>query len=244
MFSVNKAIILAAGFGSRMIPVTLDTPKPLVKVNGTRIIDTLLDALLAAGINDITVVRGYKKEQFDILHEKYPKIKFRDNDFYASTNSISSLYSALDELDVEDGCYICEADLIVKNPQVIAKLHSSSDFLAMPVERTDDWSLQEKDGWAVNYVKGNVKCFNVFGIAYWSPGDCSKMKKDVKDLWDKNDRNIFYEYVPLVRFRDNYKVKIRRCVNGDILEIDNFSELVAIDSSYINYSPQKQNVQE
>ena len=50
-----------------MVPVTLDTPKPLVRVNGTRIIDTLLDALLEAGIEDITIVRGYKAEQFDQL---------------------------------------------------------------------------------------------------------------------------------------------------------------------------------
>ena len=59
-YEADKAIILAAGFGSRMVPVTLDTPKPLVKVHGTRIIDTLLDALLEAGIEDITIVRGYK----------------------------------------------------------------------------------------------------------------------------------------------------------------------------------------
>lgn len=60
-YRVRKAIILATGFGQRLAPVTLDTPKPLVKVNGVRIIDTLLDALVAKGITNITIVRGYKE---------------------------------------------------------------------------------------------------------------------------------------------------------------------------------------
>ena len=63
-YRVRRAVIFAAGFGSRMAPVTLDTPKPLVKIGGVRMIDRLLDALTARGITDITVVRGYKKEQF------------------------------------------------------------------------------------------------------------------------------------------------------------------------------------
>ena len=75
-YRVKKAVILAAGFGSRLVPVTLNTPKPLVRVKGKRIIDGLLDALLAVGIDDITLVRGYLKEEFDVLLNKYPMIKY------------------------------------------------------------------------------------------------------------------------------------------------------------------------
>ena len=70
-YRVKRAIILAAGFGSRMMPATADRPKPLVTVNGVRILETLLDALVAVGIRDITVVRGYRKECFDALLEKF-----------------------------------------------------------------------------------------------------------------------------------------------------------------------------
>ena len=69
-YRVKRAVIMAAGFGSRMVPVTLDRPKPMVAVNGVRIIDTLLDALVSVGIKDITLVRGYKKEKFDEILEK------------------------------------------------------------------------------------------------------------------------------------------------------------------------------
>lgn len=66
-YRVKRAVFVAAGFGSRMVPITLNTPKPLVRVNGTRIIDSLLDAVVEAGIPEIVIVRGYLGEQFDQL---------------------------------------------------------------------------------------------------------------------------------------------------------------------------------
>ena len=78
-YRVKRAIFLAAGFGSRMVPLTFNTPKPLVRVHGTRMIDTLLDAVVAAGIPEIVIVRGYLGEQFDQLLYKYPMIKFMEN---------------------------------------------------------------------------------------------------------------------------------------------------------------------
>jgi DNA-binding transcriptional MocR family regulator len=57
-YRVKRAVFIAAGFGSRLVPITLNTPKPLVRVKGVRIIDTLLDAVCAIGITDIIIVRG------------------------------------------------------------------------------------------------------------------------------------------------------------------------------------------
>ena len=104
-YRVKKAIFLAAGFGSRMVPITLNTPKPLVLVHGKRIIETLLDAVVAAGIEDITIVRGYLGEQFDVLLHKYPKIKFIENPLYNETNNISSAYLIKDMME---GAYVLE----------------------------------------------------------------------------------------------------------------------------------------
>ena len=78
-YRVKRLLIIAAGFGSRLVPITLNTPKPLVRVNGVRIIDTILDAATAIGITDITIVRGYLSEQFDHLLYKYPTIRFLEN---------------------------------------------------------------------------------------------------------------------------------------------------------------------
>ena len=66
-YRVKRAVLIAAGFGSRLVPITLNTPKPLIRVQGRRIIDSLLDAVYAAGIEEVYVVRGYLAEQFDLL---------------------------------------------------------------------------------------------------------------------------------------------------------------------------------
>ena len=95
-YRVKRAVLVAAGFGSRLVPITLNTPKPLIRVHGQRIIDSLLDAVLAAGIEDILIVRGYLAEQFDQLLYKYPMVKFIDNPLYNEANNISSILAARD----------------------------------------------------------------------------------------------------------------------------------------------------
>ena len=90
-YRVKRAVFVAAGFGSRMVPITLNTPKPLVRVNGTRIIDSLLDAVVEAGIPEIVIVRGYLGEQFDQLLYKYPNIRFVENPIYSEEILFASL---------------------------------------------------------------------------------------------------------------------------------------------------------
>ena len=79
MPKVERAIIMAAGLGNRMHPVTLTTPKPLVKVNRTRMIDTVIDGLHQNGIYEIYVVVGYLKEQFADLEKEYSGVKLIEN---------------------------------------------------------------------------------------------------------------------------------------------------------------------
>ena len=122
-YRVKRAVIIAAGFGSRMVPITLNTPKPLVRVHGKMIIETLLDAIVEAGIPEIVVVRGYLWEQFDSLLHKYPQIRFVYNPLFNESNNISSAYLAKDLLQ---NAYVCEADLLLSNPRLIRKYEYSS----------------------------------------------------------------------------------------------------------------------
>lgn len=93
-YRVKRAVFLAAGFGSRLIPITFNTPKPLVRIRGERLIDAMIDACLAAGIEEIYIVRGYLAEQFDQLLYKYPTLRFIDNPSYNESKNISSAFSA------------------------------------------------------------------------------------------------------------------------------------------------------
>ena len=237
-YRVKRAVIMAAGFGARMVPVTLDRPKPMVKVNGVRIIDTLLDALVSVGIKDITLVRGYKKEKFDEITDKYPFIKFVDNDVYDKTNNISSAMAALEHIDE---CYLCEADLYISNPDIISKYQYSSNILGSFSIETDDWSYKLDNGYITDYKKGNTFCFNYYGISYWNKDDSKKLRNDFKQVYEEEQdgKDYFWEFIPLVLRKERYNVEVRPCEKSDIMEIDNFYELVQLDPSYKDYPGQE-----
>lgn len=231
-YRVKKAVIMAAGFGSRMMPATADRPKPMVTVNGVRIIDTLLDALVAVGIRDITLVRGYKKERFDEVLDKYPFLKLVDNDIYSQTNNISSAMAVLDEIDA---CYLCEADLYITNPEIITKYQYASNILGSYSLETDDWSFQlDSAGHIINYQKGNTYCWNYYGISYWTKEDSAKLREDFKQVYEEepDGKDYFWEFIPLVLRKERYGVEIRQCKKSDIMEIDNYYELAQLDPSY------------
>ena len=135
-YRAKRAVLLASGFGSRMLPITINTPKPLVDVNGQRIIETLLDALLAADITEIYIVTGYKRECFELLKHDYPMVTLLENPIYASTNNISSACVAKDYFS---NAYVFESDLYLRNPALIKKYRYQSCYMGVPVNETPDW---------------------------------------------------------------------------------------------------------
>ena len=229
-YRVKKAVFLAAGFGSRMVPITLNTPKPLVLVHGKRIIETLLDAVVAAEIPEIIVVRGYLGEQFDVLLHKYPNIKFVDNPMYNEANNISSAYVAKDYFE---NAYVLESDLLLSNPNLIRKYEYSSNFLGIPVNRTDDWCLEVKKDIIVKEKIGGTNCYQMVGISYYDENDGKKLAKDIEEVFNSpGGKEKYWEQVQLVEKKENYKINIRECQFTDIIEIDTFNELKKIDKIY------------
>ena len=112
-YRVDNAVILAAGASTRFIPLSLEQPKGLFEVKGEKLIERQIQQLKAAGIDDITVVLGYKKEMFFYLKEKYG-VKFIINDAFNLKNNIESLYLARNELK---NTYVCVSDsYFVENP--------------------------------------------------------------------------------------------------------------------------------
>ena len=229
-YRVKKAVFLAAGFGSRMVPVTLNTPKPLVRVNGRRLIDGLLDACLDVGIEEIYIVRGYLGEKFDELLVKYPMIKFIDNPFYNQANNISS---ALLVKNLLSNAYVLEADLLLNNPKIITKYHYRSNFLAIKKEKTDDWCFEVTDGVITEEKIGGINTWQMVGISYWNKEDGLRLSEDIRKAYElPNGKNYYWEQVPLNVYKDHYKVLIRECSENDIVELDTFEELKQIDTSY------------
>ena len=237
-YKVKRAIIIAAGFGSRLVPITLNTPKPLVRVNGTRMIDTILDAIVSAEIDEIYIVRGYLSEQFDQLLYKYPKIKFIENPAYNEANNISS---AMCVRYLLKNAYVLEADLVLHNPKLIKKYQYSSNFLGIPVKRSDDWCFTVKNGIIQSQKIGGeekssnpeISVYQQVGISYWTEEDGSRLAEHIKMAFDMpGGKERYWDQVPLVVYPDSYKVEIRPCEFDDIIEIDTFRELKIIDKTY------------
>jgi CTP:phosphocholine cytidylyltransferase-like protein len=229
-YRVRRAVFIAAGFGSRMVPITFNTPKPLVRVHGIRIIDRLIDACLEAGIQEIVIVRGYLAEQFDQLKYKYPMITFLENPVYNEANNISSAMVARYLLS---NAYVFEADLLIHNPKIIRKYHYTSDFLAIEKERTDDWCFTVRDGIITEEKVGGTDCWQMVGISYWNGEDGRKLSQDIAEVYaSPGGKERYWEQVPLVYRKEHYAVRVRPCLEEDIVEIDTFRELKEIDKTY------------
>lgn len=230
-YRVKRAIFIAAGFGSRMVPVTLNTPKPLIRVNGKRIIDTLIDACLENGITEIYIVRGYLAEQFDQLLYKYPMIKFLENPSYNEANNISSAMVARYLLQ---NAYVFESDLIISNPSIISKYHYTSDVLGIWKERSDDWCLDtDKDGFVCEEKVGGINTYQMVGVYYFNSLDGAKLAEHIKEAYlAPGGKERYWETVPNQAYKGQYKIAVRPCKEEDIVEIDTFNELKAIDKTY------------
>lgn len=230
-YRVRRAIFIAAGFSSRLAPITLNTPKPLIRVNGVRIIDTMLDAVTAAGIPEIVIVRGYLGEQFDLLLKKYPGIRLVDNPLYNESNNISS---AMCVRELFQNAYVMDADLVLRNPGLIRKYEYSSNLLAFPVERTDDWCVTlNRNGYVDRVSMGGLNGYRMVGIFYWSAEDGRKLADDLKEVYDApGGRERLWEHTPLIYKKANYQVSVRQCRESDAIEVDTFPELKKIDPAY------------
>ena len=229
-YRVKRAIFLAAGFGSRLVPVTLNTPKPLVRVNGTRMIDTMLDAVVAVGITEIYVVRGYLGEQFDQLLYKYPTIQFIDNPLYNETNNISS---ALAARNLFENAYVMEADLVLYNPKLITKYQYTSNYLGVPVEKTDDWCFTTKNGVITALKVGGTNCYHEYGLSYWNAEHGKQLSEDLLTVFNlPGGRERYWDLVPLEYYAKRYRVEVRPCTFEDIIEIDTYTDLKKLDKSY------------
>lgn len=231
-YRAKRAIFLAAGFGERLIPITLNTPKPLVRVKGTRLIDTMLDAVVAAGIEEIVLVRGYLAEQFDQLLYKYPGIRFVENPIYGESNNISSMMCVRYLLK---NAYVFDSDLLLRNPALITKYQYCTNYLGVPCEVTDEWIFESKNGAITKMCQGGRAGHLVVGISYWSGPDGARMAEHVRQVYESpGGKERFWDQVALDYFPKEYRIAIRECAPGDVLEIDTYAELKKLDSNYVD----------
>ena len=230
---VKRAIIMAAGIGKRMQPLTFETPKPLVKVNGVRMIDTVVDGLRENGICEIYVVVGHLKEQF-FEWGKEKGVQIIENPYYDTCNNISSLYVAREHLG---DCIILDGDQIIYNPAILDPHFALSGYNAVWCEgETNEWLMDVEDGVVKSCSRsGGSHGWQLYSISRWTAEDGEKLKQHLEYEFDRGNRQIYWDDVAMFCHFKDYKLGIREMQESDIIEIDGLDELVAIDHSYQSY---------
>lgn len=235
MHKVKRAIILAAGMGKRMNPVTLQTPKPLVKVNGVRMIDTAIRGLHHNGITEIYIVVGYLKEQFQELLEEYLGITLIENPFYADCNNISALYVAREHLE---NAIILDGDQIVQDEEVLKPMFTRSGYNSVWVENeTDEW-LQTVENDIVTSCSrnGGKNGWQLYSISRWTSEDGKKLKSHLEiEFEEKHQTQIYWDDIAMFCYPGEYELGIFKMQEGDVIEIDSLEELANVDKSYESY---------
>lgn len=236
MEKIKRAIILAAGVGERLHPVTLDVPKPLVKVNGKRMIDTIISALHKVGIEEIYVVAGYMKEKFYELENEYKNLSIIENPYYDTCNNISSLYVARDFLC---DALIMDGDQIIYNEKIFYPVFEKSGYNAVKISGgTNEWLMQADENLRVTSCSriGGESGWQLFSVSRWNEADGKKLKKYLElEFGEKNNRQIYWDDVAMFCHFEDFELSVYPMEKCDVVEIDTFDELVEMDGSYKNY---------
>ncbi|WP_449389870.1 sugar phosphate nucleotidyltransferase [Clostridium sp. ETTB3] len=222
-----RAILLAAGMGTRLRPLTLETPKPLIKINGESIIERQIKYLKEIGINEIIVVTGYLKEKFNFLKDKYG-VKIIQNDKYDVYNNIYTMYLVKDFL--EDS-YVIEGDIYLNRNFLKKDIKESSYFSAPKYEYTDEWILRIDDKNNVIDIETGSENgqYIMCGVSYWNRSDANFIIEKLENCINEEEfTELFWDNIVKYNIKD-INIKIEKINSDDVYEIDSLNDLKKIN---------------
>ena len=220
----KNAIILAAGYGLRMVPINMDCPKGLLTVDGEHLIDRLIKQLKEKQINDITVVVGFMKEKYEYLIDTFG-VKLVYNKDYATKNNLHSLNCAVNQIS---NTYIIPCDIwCVKNP------FSDTEFYSwyMLNELIDSNStVRVTRNQSIENIKKEQSGNKMIGISYISENDSKQLKDNIKKLCkDIANDNVFWEKA--LFDMGNIEVNANIMLSSEVTEINSYEQLRELDCS-------------
>lgn len=236
-YKVDNAVILAAGAATRFVPLSMEKPKGLYKVRKECIIERQIKQLLSAGINDITLVLGYKKEMFFYLKDKY-NVKFIFNDEYNTKNNTYSLFLAKNELR---NTYICSSDdYFVNNP---FQRYEYASFYAgyYTDKKTNEMYVNVNNNHQItNMAKGQPNGNILLGQSFWTRAFSKKIRYYLQEdqgigVYD----NMFWEWLVKDKLELLPEFYLKLYSSEEIFEFDYFSQLRDFDSKYVDSSHSK-----
>lgn len=217
-----KAIILAAGMGTRLRPLTLESPKPLVKVNGKPMIETQIECLMEKGIRDIKVAVGYLKEEFYYLTEKY-NVELIYNDKYDMYNNIYTMYLLRDHLP---DSYVIEGDVYLHNNFIDPDIKESTYFTFYRENFNNEFIFKfDENNKIYDMYVGDNNGYILCGVSYWSLKDGNIIVKKLEETIDRGDfKSLFWDDV-VMQNKEDLNMYIKKIDFNDCFEIDTEEDL-------------------
>ena len=230
MAEIENAIIMAAGLGTRMRPLTYKTPKPLIRVAGKPMVESVIEGLHQNGIYDISIVVGYLAEQFNYLGEKYPGVKLINNPYYNQYNNISSLYVARNELR---NTVILDGDQLVMNPKLLKREFTHSGYAGAKIGQfTDEWIMHpDQNGKILQCDRsGNDHGWRLYSLSKWQAEDSLRLKDHLAAEFEHaHHYDIYWDDIAMFDYFDEFSLYVMPITANDIIEIDSVDQLKQVD---------------
>ena len=220
-----NAIILAAGMGTRLRPLTNEIPKCLVKVKDSSMVERQIIFLHEAGIHNITLVSGYKAEKLDFLRKKYG-VDIVFNEKYDICNNIYSMYKVLDRLN---NTWVIEGDIYLGANCFTTHIHESTYYAKWHDHYNNEWGLiPDSNGYLKEIKIGDGQGLIMSGISFWDKESSSIIANCIREFIDKNEyKELFWDQA----IKNNFQllnIRVRRF--DDLAEIDTVDDLKLLDS--------------
>ena len=231
MYKVDNAVIMAAGTASRFAPLSYERPKALIEVKGEILLERQIEQLIEAGIKEIIVVVGYKKEQFLYLQEKYGVI-IVENKEYLTRNNNSTINAVRKYLK---NTYICSSDnYFTKNPfeSEVDDAYYAAVYSNGP---TKEWCLTEDEKGYIDSVNiGGENAWYMLGHTFWTEEFSKAFLEILDEVYDLPETvDLLWESI-YMKHLDKLKMKIRKYDDDFIFEFDTLDELRTFDTTYVN----------
>ncbi len=231
MYKVDNAVIMAAGTASRFAPLSYEKPKALIEVKGEILLERQIKQLQSAGIDEIIIVVGYKKEQFMYLKEKYGVIIVENKD-YLTRNNNSTINAVREYLG---NTYICSSDNYFTNNPFESEVDEAYYAAVYAEGQTKEWCMTEDENGYINSVNiGGENAWYMLGHTFWTRDFSKKFLEILDRIYDLPETaDLLWEAI-YMKHLEELKMKIRKYGSDFIFEFDTLDELREFDTSYID----------